>query len=342
MFLLYLISYLVWLDENGWKIWLMTVNNTYQSVYQHQHQHQQKRHQQQNFGNAFVGLATFIENNGFLGEFLTVDTVGMAAPRTIQGYNRNKEELGHLNYKAGREEMVRELLSGPAFFFVPAIVLGIVTLIKGKATQVTTGTLEVFKSVMKKATPNIKDIKDSKEIKKKFIDEFISNAFDEKEYKNERGQVAKIKEILSEATDYKSKNFLGLFDKKKKGFKEDIAKAITTLNKANGKFIDSTTMLKITTGKDSAKLNSVLLLSDMPNYLEHITKSASGSKIIMEKFVDKFHKTVKRTRQTTNILAAIALSAFLLVIPKIYQTGKEFPGIEGLKTQEPSTKGGSK
>ena len=67
------------------------------------------------FGNFAVGLASFIENNGFLGEFLTIDSCGMMIPRTAQGYTRNMEELGHLNYKAGREEMVRELLSGPAF-----------------------------------------------------------------------------------------------------------------------------------------------------------------------------------------------------------------------------------
>lgn len=36
-------------------------------------------------GNPFVGFATFIESNGFLGEFLSVDTFGMTAPRTKIG-----------------------------------------------------------------------------------------------------------------------------------------------------------------------------------------------------------------------------------------------------------------
>ncbi len=316
----------------------MTVNNNYPNL----QRYQQKR-QQQNFGNAVVGFATFIENNGFLGEFLTVDTLGMAAPRTIQGYNRNKEELGHLNYKAGREEMVREVLSGPAFFFIPAGILAIVTLLKGKATQVTTDTLDVFKSIMEKSSENIKDMKNSKDIKEKFLDNFVANAFDEKEYKNERNHVTKIREILGKASEYKSKNPLGLFDKQKASFKKDLSEAITKLNKANGKFIDNTSTIEITLKENKKSLNAIQMLSDIPNYLENITKSASNSSDSIGKFIETFHKKAKHIRQTTNILAAMALSAFLIVIPKLYQTGKEFPGLEGLKTENaPAKKGGAK
>ena len=103
------------------------------------------------FGNLAVGLATFIENNGFLGEFLTIDTVGMMAPRTTQGYLRNREELGHLNYKAGREELVRELLSGPAFFYVPLAVLTVAGILRGKTAKVQTKVLESFKGLMKQS-----------------------------------------------------------------------------------------------------------------------------------------------------------------------------------------------
>lgn len=319
----------------------MTVNNTYPSLQQNRN-----KRQQQSFGDALapvVGFATFIENNGFLGEFLTVDTLGMATPRTVQGYNRNKEELGHLNYKAGREELVRELLSGPAFFFIPAGVLAIVTLLKGKATQVAADTLDIFKSVMEKTSKNIKDMKDSKDIKKKFLDDFISNAFDEKEYKNEQHQITKIKEIFTNVLEYKSKNPLGLFDKTKAKFKKDLSEAITTLNKANGKFIDNTSTIELTLGKDSKKtLNITQMLSDIPHYLENITKSAGKSSTSIEKFVEDFHKKAKLVRQSTNILAAIALAAFLVAIPKLYQTDKKFPGLEGLKTENRPSKGGQK
>lgn len=325
----------------------MTINNTYSSI---QQQNQQRRHQQQNFGDALapiVGVATFIENNGFIGEFLTVDTFGMATPRAVQGYTRNSKELGHLNYKAGREETVRELISGPAYFFVPLIILTLATLLKGKATKVTTDTLDVFKSVMKNTSKNIKDMKDSKDIKTKFIDNLLSNAFDENEYKNERGQITKIKEIITNATEYKSKNFLGLFDKKKKGFKEELSKAITTLNKANGKFIDSTTLIEVTVKENDKTLKKQLnlnyLLSDIPNYLENITKSAEKSSSPIEKFVEDFHKNAKRIRQTTNILAAAALAAFLAIVPKFYKTGNDFPGLEGLDTTNaPAKKRGAK
>ena len=122
------------------------------------------------FGNPAVGFATFIENNGFLGEFLSIDTFGMMAPRTAQGYLRNREELGHINYKAGREELIRELLSGPAFFYVPLTVMTAVGLLRGKVAKVQASVLDSFKPIMQKTTASIKD---SAAIKKDFVKSFI-------------------------------------------------------------------------------------------------------------------------------------------------------------------------
>ena len=133
-----------------------------------------QKKQNPSFGNAVVGLATFIENNGFLGEFLTIDTVGMMAPRTGQGYLRNRKELGHLNYKAGREELVRELLSGPAFFYVPLAALTVASVLKGKSAKVDTKVLNGFKNIMKNTTV---EMKNAVETKKNFVKTIINEAF---------------------------------------------------------------------------------------------------------------------------------------------------------------------
>ena len=66
------------------------------------------------------------------------------------------------------------------------------------------------------------------------------------------------------------------------------------------------------------------------NYLDDFTQKASKTTLETESFVEKFHKKAKDLRNATNILAVAALSAFLTVIPKIYQTGKSFPGKDGL------------
>ncbi len=276
-------------------------------------------------GNPFVGFATFIESNGFLGEFLSVDTFGMTAPRTIQGYNRNKNELGHPNYKAGFEELVREALSGPAFFFVPAGVLAAAALIKGKTAKVTTPTLDSFKVIMQDASKHIKDLKNSKDIKETFLDTFTEHVF--KGYENKRENISKIKNILSDVLDP---------DKKisKKIAKKDIEEALSSLNKANGKFIDDTSKIKI----GEKELNISDLINDIPNYLDDFTNKSQKTSESTSNFIEKFHEKANMVRKTSNILAVAALSAFLVMIPKMYQTDKKFPGLEGLDTSNPRTK----
>lgn len=273
-------------------------------------------------GNPLVAFATFIENNGFLGEFLTVDTVGMAAPRTIQGYNRNREELKHPNYKAGGEEFKRELLSGPAFFFVPAGVLAVAALIKGKVAKVAVPTLDSFKAIMQKASSGLNDFKNSKTIKEKFLDSFADTAFEGYEKSD---KISEIKEILSNLIDKKISN------KKATKSAED---ALTVLNKTNGKFVDNTSIVKLG-GKE---MDIAELIKDIPNYLEDFTNKAVKSTDSTTNFIEKFHKKANMIRRSTNIAAVTALSAFLLIIPAIYQKDKKFPGLEGLDVNDASQK----
>lgn len=266
-----------------------------------------------------VSFATFIENNGFLGEFLTIDTFGMMGPRTIQGYTRNKEELGHLNYKAGREELVRELLSGPAYFFVP---LGIITLaaaLRGKCAKVNNAVMERFKPLMEKFSG---DIKNTAAVKENFVNKFSEEAF--QGYTKETDHIEKITNLLKKVT----KNEMTA---KKAGKEAEVA--LTALNKANGKYLDNTSHIKL--GDKSYNITS--LFSDVSNYLDHFTKKASKTTDVKETFIDKFHKNAKDLRNAANILAITALSAFLLIIPKLYQTDKKFPGKDGLVDNDPKT-----
>lgn len=61
-----------------------------------------------------------LETNPILA-LTVIDVMGMVMPRTLIDLNRNKEELGHLNWDAGRETLMREL-AGTAFnFFLPGL-----------------------------------------------------------------------------------------------------------------------------------------------------------------------------------------------------------------------------
>lgn len=307
----------------------MVISSNY-SIQQNQNK-RQNQNKQQSFGNALapaVAAAVFIENNGFLGEFLTIDAFGMGTPRVAQGYNRNKEELGHLNYKAGREELVRELLSGPSFFFVPAISLLVAAALRGKATKVTTTTLDIFKDVMSKTASKVTNSKDSKEIKTKFVNDFFDKAFHDYEHKGEH--VEKLKKIFTEyLTSDKKEGVLGFGDKAKANLKKEAAEILTTLNKANSKNLDNTTSFAV----EKHELDIEQMADNFRNYLENYTAKASESSEPLSSFTDKFHDKAKKSRQITNIIAGLATGGFLLAIPALYQTGKEFPGVDGLNTK---------
>lgn len=282
-------------------------------TYNNQAKQTQNTQKSPNFkGSPVVALASFIENNGFLGEFLTIDIVGMATPRTIQGFNRNKKELGHPNYKAGTEEIIREVLSGPAFFFVPLGVLGASGLTLGSCSKVNSSTLEAFQGIMKSS---VKDIKDSKKVQKEFISGLMGTAF--KDYKNEKHQIKVIEDVLNNVASGKITQ---------KEAKKQSSAALTLLNKGNGKYLDNTALLRV--GQKDMDINS--LVSDVPNYLKNFNKKASKTSENASNFVDKFTRHAKNIRNIANIMAVAALGAFLLIVPKLYQRDKSFPGTEGL------------
>lgn len=264
------------------------------------------------FGYApLVGLANFIETQGFMGEFLTNDLFGMMGPRVWQGYGRNREELGHLNYKAGREEAVRELLSGPAYFYVPAAIIGATSFVLGQCAKVNKAAIDAFQPIMEKIGSSFKD----KDLKPKFIDQLTEKMFEG--FTNERSEVDKINQVLKDCTE-------GNMSLKKA--KKAVAEALTKLNKANGQYLDDTRKVKIG-GKEFKMLN---ILEDTKNYLNNFSKKAAKTTKTEQEFIKFFHTRAKNIRNTANILGIAALSAFLVIIPRLYKTGDAFPGKEGL------------
>ena len=289
-----------------------------------------KKNNNPSFGNLAVGLATFIEKNGFLGEFLAVDATGMMGPRALQGYTRNMEELGHLNYKAGHEETIRELLSGPAFFYVPLIVLSLASLLKGKAAKVDTKMLGEFKSVMKNTAV---DMKNAVATKTNFVKTIVNDSF--KDYNHGKNLVDEIADLMNKNVTEKFKftdGIANLFKNKANkvptaaSYRKKAVELMTKLNKENAKNLDNASVIEL----NGKKVNISDLFDDMKNYLDDFTQKAEKSTQDKDTFIEKFHKKAKNLRYATNILAVSALSAFLVIIPKLYQTGKTFPGQDGL------------
>lgn len=261
--------------------------------------------------NPLVGLANFIETQGFMGEFLTNDLFGMMGPRVYQGYTRNQEELGHPNYKAGREEAVRELLSGPAYFYVPAAVIGATAFVMGQCAKVNKAAIDAFKPIMESLSANVKD----KDLNVKFIDNLTGKLFSG--FNNETDEINKINQAMK---DYSNNNL------SRKKAKKAVSEALTNLNKANGQYLDDTRKIKL----HDKEFKIVNMLEDVKSYLNDFGKKAAKTTKGEQEFIQTFHRRAKNIRNAANILGIAALSAFLVIIPRLYKTGDAFPGKEGL------------
>ena len=78
--------------------------------------------------NPVVTVTDAIARGGFAAEFIAQDGIGMVAPRIWEGLNRGRpideetgEKTGPYNWAFARREGIREVLSGPSAFLIPAV-----------------------------------------------------------------------------------------------------------------------------------------------------------------------------------------------------------------------------
>lgn len=95
-----------------------------------------------------IAVANAINNGGFAFSFIAQDGVGMALPRIGEGLNRRPvnpetgKKEGPYNWTFARREGIREILSGPSAFIIPAIILKFVKKYSGSANNVPVGMIQ--------------------------------------------------------------------------------------------------------------------------------------------------------------------------------------------------------
>ena len=231
------------------------------------HQDEFESGQRQPAGNnvAFKGLNANLlalvmekfENGGFLLEFLMLDFLGMMIPRTYQAFMRNKEDLGHLNYKAGSEEAIREILTGPSMMLVPMIFMASSRKHYGASTQINESTHTKFKEVFQNTIEQNKDdLIGEKHLKSQFINDILDKAFEpHKLQDNEATEKAKeqiLKHMLkleeaSAKEDNRSvmRKFIPKLTKEEKYLIKEIENEVKTLNKKCNISLDQHDFLNI-------------------------------------------------------------------------------------------------
>ena len=116
--------------------------------------------------NATANLMQGIEKQGYFLSFLIQDGIGMTAPRTWTGFQRDKEITGKWNLQEGKEVFLREGMTGPYIIAVAPAFLWLTTKFC-KSTNTNTRLIKRFgdslKSMIKDSAfdKNIQKNKDS-------------------------------------------------------------------------------------------------------------------------------------------------------------------------------------
>jgi hypothetical protein len=295
-----------------------------------------------------------LEKGGFLLEFLIVDFCGLILPRTYQAFNRNKEELGHLNYKAGVEEFLREILSGPSMVIIPMLALKAASKVLNPSVYIPVKNYnalsEVYKSTIEKMDTKIPLVKD---VKTNFVNQLFNKIFEVHKNVNlddDRKVFTEIFDrlITGQKYDSKIKGFVDITSKDKANAVNNLTNHIAKMNEKLGlrKNIQN---VKIADGLD---VNISNLAEDVVNFANGTIRKVNGiitrsrvengtiykDKKNLKELITQIGEIQTGTRKAAVVLGIAAVAGFLYITPKIYQRYKKYPGIEGLSTESANNK----
>ncbi len=295
-------------------------------------------------GNLNKNLMSRIEHGGFFAEFVLLDMTALVLPRVYQGFQRNKEELGHLNYQAGTEEFLREFITGPSLFLIPIAAVLLAGKALGKTTQINSSVMKKFTEAFKNIGANIKGL-NLLENQKNFANKLFNNLFDSNPSRITSAKIPdaftlqKYKEsftnILTDSLNKKGKDL-----KQAKALFTDLISDINTthFNSKNTFGVDI-----ILDGKKMHTSSAGDLFDDIRKYMQDVipsTKASIAENTSAEEvntIIDKLTKIRENGRKLLTLVGTVSLAGFLSIIPKIYQRSKTNPALDGLQNKE--TKG---
>ena len=285
-----------------------------------------------------------LEKGGFFAEFVLLDLIGLVLPRVYQGFQRNKEELGHLNFQAGIEELLREAITGPSLFLIPIGILTGMGKALGKAVQINS-------NVMKKFTESFENVGESIA---KSSDAKNQKAFAEKLFDNLYKKHPDVATAGLEAVAEKNKtNFVNILTNSLDKTGDDLKKAageftetISTLNASLFPKKKNTLGVDVILGDKKFGTSAADLFEDARKYMQDVVPSVkltiddaikSGKEATIDIAKDAIKKITDiraNGRRLMCISGVTALAAFLTIIPKIYQRSKTNPALAGLVKEE--------
>lgn len=280
----------------------------------------------------------FIDKKGFFVEFLVVDTLSMIIPRVLIGLDRDKEKTGKVNYKAGAEEAGREVLSGPSMGLIPMAILALVSH-KNPASHIQKDTLEGLTETMKKVVEESKDLTKHDELNKNLADKMFDNAFGKHQFEGKAELKTEFSKILNESTTLDSRMF------KNAAYKEKAEEFEKLVSKLNNRTMGATANSRsFNFGLVDKSIEARDLFTDFRHYSKDIvakvTKETTAE--AAKTSLDKALKSRLNVKLATAITGFMAVGAFLLYLPRLYQQSGLSPAQESAKrAQAEAAQGGA-
>lgn len=317
---------------------------------------------------SLINFWAAIARGGLAASFTVQDMLGTNFPRTFAALDRNKDITGKNNYKAAIEVAIREFTTGPSMFIIPALVLSGASRYSGSANKVPVDNIAIFSDIMKGTINNLSEnkFKDvdfktlSKEelteagmqIKKTFYKDVFESIFSQ--FDNTAGinadEYVELMLKVEDSNTPKRNFFMSMFNKKvmKNGVPVDSKDEI--LSQLSTKFVadkkshtkDWGNFLSAKIVPDAKPLNISAIADDMKNFSNDFAKQyisaqgkdiKTGSKVLVEKFVNNFRDSRIGSRFVTNVMMVVATGLFMSIIPKLYTRSKTNPETEAIYAQ---------
>ena len=269
-----------------------------------------------------------IENKGYFLSFLIQDGLGMTLPRTVTGFNRDKEITGHLNYQEGTEVFLREGMTGPFIIGVAPAVL----FLTRKFCKSTNTNTRLIKRLGENLKTIVKDSKFDKALKsdaEKFKKEFYKYNV-EQIYKNtvpnDKDADVTIKYLIEELEKSESKD--------KKVHEAAIGNIVS---KFNEKMLENSPELyhinRVSLGDSNTKqfFNTAETFKAINDYAQDAIVNNKQRASIDSNAAENIKNNFATKRLLTNITNIVVTLGGLSVLPKLYARSDVSPSAAALQ-----------
>lgn len=282
---------------------------------------------------AVGSLMQGVENKGYFASFLIQDVIGMTGPRTITGFNRDREITGKINTQEGFEVLFREGLTGPYMMAVAPAILFLTTKFC-KSTNTNTNLIKRYGESLKDFVKNSENTQFIKDSASKFKSRFIRFNLEEiykNSVPNDKNPAKTINLIMSE--------FENLNSKDKKLSKKSLDNIVNIINEKILQTDNNFYRLnKLTVGTEKTKkeFNIKDVIKSLNDFCDDAIINNPDYKNIDEIAAENIKNNFASKRILTNIANIAATLGGLSIIPKIYAKNDISPSavtIQHLKEQ---------